>query len=48
MLDSLQECLSLLKELLCTARCVVDQQSAVTVEDAEKSFAQSVVVTAGN
>ena len=26
----------------------MDQQSAVTVEDAEKSFAQSVVVTAGN
>jgi hypothetical protein len=33
---------------VCTARCVVDQQSVVTVEDKEKSFASSVVVLAGN
>jgi hypothetical protein len=30
------------------AQCVVDQPSAVTAEDAEKSFAQSVVETAGD
>jgi hypothetical protein len=39
---------ALLEELLCMAQCVVDQPSAVTAEDAEKSFAQSVVETAGD